>query len=113
MIEEVAASPAPLGQRHLGDADAVPYAVSMVEITLPPNLERFATEALAAGRYRDSAELITAGVDLLRQHEEARTAFIETLDDAFADAEREGWRGADDVVARLYQLIEAKERDAA
>jgi len=35
-------------------------------MNLPPELERFAKEAVAAGRYRDVAELVAAGVSLLR-----------------------------------------------
>ena len=35
---------------------------AMDAVTLPPELERFAEEAVAAGRYRDFSELVAAGV---------------------------------------------------
>ena len=35
---------------------------TMDGVTLPPDLEQFATEAVAAGRYRDTAEVVRAGV---------------------------------------------------
>ena len=49
----------------------------MDTVTLPPDLERFAEAAVAAGRYRDIAELVAAGVDLLRRREEARAAYAQ------------------------------------
>src|SRR5690348_5579420 len=36
------------------------YVPDMNDMTLPPELERFAAEAIAAGRYRDKAELLAA-----------------------------------------------------
>jgi hypothetical protein len=38
------------------------YDLVMDDMTLPPELERFAAEAIAAGRYRDKADLLAAGV---------------------------------------------------
>jgi hypothetical protein len=43
------------------------YALAMENVTLPPELERFATEAVAAGRYRDVAAVVVAGVSLLQR----------------------------------------------
>ena len=42
------------------------------DVTLPPELERFAEEAVAAGRYRDLSDVVAAGVSLLRRAEAER-----------------------------------------
>ena len=84
----------------------------MDSVTLPPELERFATEAVAAGRYRDLSELVAAGVGLLRRQEEARVDFVASLEAAEAAAEHEGWHSLDEVLVEADQIIAAK-RDAA
>jgi antitoxin ParD1/3/4 len=80
-------------------------------MTLPPELERFANEAIAAGRFRDVAELVASGVSLLQRQEQARSAFITSLEDAEAEAERDGWHSLDDVLAETDTII-ASMRDA-
>jgi putative addiction module CopG family antidote len=82
----------------------------MNDVTLPPELERFAEEAVAAGRYRDVSEVIAAGVSLLRRAEAERAAFIRSLEEAQAEAEREGWHALDDVLAEVDALEEARAR---
>jgi putative addiction module CopG family antidote len=47
----------------------------MDALRLPAELEHFAAEAIASGRYRDMSEVITAGLSLLRRAEAARAAF--------------------------------------
>ena len=84
----------------------------MDDVTLPAELERFAAEAIASGRYRDLSEVVAAGVSLLRLQERARTDFIASLEAAEAEAEREGWHSLDEVMAEAEQIIAAK-RDAA
>ena len=84
----------------------------MDNVTLPPELERFATEAVAAGRYRDVSAVVAAGVSLLQRQEAARAEFIASLEAAEAEAEREGWYSLDEVLAEADGIIAAK-RDAA
>ena len=52
--------------RHFGatlcGVAPITYHACVDTVTLPPELERFATEAIAAGRYRDIVEVLTAGV---------------------------------------------------
>ena len=84
----------------------------MDSVTLPPELERFAAEAVAAGRYRDLSELVAAGVGLLRRQEEARVDFVASLEAAEAEAEHEGWHSLDDVLVEADRIIAAK-RNAA
>jgi putative addiction module CopG family antidote len=83
----------------------------MDTITLPPELEHFATEAVAIGRYRDMSDLIAAGLSLLRRQEQARTAFARSLEEAEAESERDGWHSLDDVLADMDAIIAAADRN--
>lgn len=82
-------------------------------MTLTPELERFATEAVASGRYRDRADLVAAGVSLLQRQEATRAAFIKSLEEAEAEAERDGWHSAEDVHAEMAALIDEVRRAKA
>jgi putative addiction module CopG family antidote len=84
----------------------------MDNVTLPPELERFAAEAVASGRFRDLSEVVAAGVALLQRHEQVRATFVASLEAAEAEAERAGWHSLDDVLAEADAIIAAK-RDAA
>jgi putative addiction module CopG family antidote len=50
-------------------------------VTLTPDLEQFATSVVAEGRYHDVAEMVRAGLSLLRDAEQERAAFIASLDE--------------------------------
>ncbi len=84
----------------------------MKDVTLPPELECFAAEAIATGRYRNVTEIVTAALSLLRRLEAERTTFIESLELAESDADRNGWHTLDQVQAEADRIIAAK-RDAA
>jgi len=84
----------------------------MENLTLPPDLERFATEAVAAGRFRTMSDVVAAGVKLLQQAEAEVAAFAESLQAARAEADRDGWHSLDEVMAEADRIIAAK-RDAA
>jgi len=73
---------------------------------LPPELERFANEAIAAGRFRDVADVVAAGVSLLQRQEQARAAFIMSLEDAEEESEREGWHSLEEVLAEADEIIQ-------
>jgi Arc/MetJ-type ribon-helix-helix transcriptional regulator len=90
-----------------------PYDPDMDDITLPPELERFAAEAIAAGRYRDKAALLAAGVDLVRRLEAERATFVASLEAAEADTEQNGTLSLDDVIADMDRIIEAAQRRSA
>jgi putative addiction module CopG family antidote len=77
----------------------------MDDVTLPPELARFAEEAVAAGRYRDLSELVAAGVSLLRRLDEARSAFVASLDEAIAEGERDGFFSIEEVEREMDQVI--------
>ncbi len=87
--------------------------MKMNAVTLPPDLERFAAEAVAAGRYRDVAEVVAAGVSLLQHGEAERERFIRSLESAEAEAEREGWHSLEDVLDKADAIIAAKPGTAA
>ena len=77
----------------------------MDNVTLPPELERFATEAVAAGRYRDLSEVVAAGMRLLQREEAELAAFVESLEAARAEADREGWVSLDEMTAEMDRII--------
>lgn len=74
-------------------------------MTLTPELERFATEAVAAGRYRDLAEVVQAGVSLLQRSEAEVTAFVTSLDEAQAEGERDGFFAIEDVHREMTEML--------
>ncbi|HTU54928.1 MAG TPA: type II toxin-antitoxin system ParD family antitoxin [Acetobacteraceae bacterium] len=80
----------------------------MNAVTLPPELERFAEEAVASGRYHDMGEVLAAGLSLLQRAEAARAEFIASLEEAEAEAEREGWHSLEEVMAEGDRIIAAK-----
>lgn len=70
-------------------------------MTLPPELERFAADLVAEGRYRDLSEVAAAGVSLLQRHEKARADLLASVLAAEAEADRDGYFTADDMMARV------------
>jgi len=86
----------------------------MDDVTLPPELERFAEQAVASGRYRDMSDALAAGLRLLRRQEQARAAFNASLEAAEAEGEREGFFTIDEVHREINDLIDelAAELDA-
>jgi antitoxin ParD1/3/4 len=85
----------------------------MDHVTLPPELERFATEAIAAGRYRDMDELLRTGVGLLQRLEEERRGFVASLQAAEAEADRVGCVSLDQVDAGMRKAIRAAAQQGA
>jgi putative addiction module CopG family antidote len=85
----------------------------MDTVTLPPDLEQFANEAVASGRFRDRQEMLTAAMGLLRQQEAARAAFVTSLEEAEAEGERDGFFTIDEVMREMDELIEKAERRRA
>jgi len=79
----------------------------MNELTLPPDLERFAAEAIASGRYKDIDELVRTGIGLLQQLEAERAAFAQSLVDAEAEADRLGCASLEKVDAGMRAAIRA------
>ncbi len=79
---------------------------SMNAVTLPPDLERFADEVIAKGRFRDVDEVVRAGVSLLQRAEAERASFEASLDNAIAEGERDGFLTLDEVMRDADALLE-------
>lgn len=80
----------------------------MDTLTLPAELERFAAEAVAAGRYQDVAEVVAAGVNLLRRQEAARAELLASVLAAEEEADRDGFVSGDEMVARVRARLAEK-----
>jgi putative addiction module CopG family antidote len=79
----------------------------MNAITLPPDLERFADDIVAQGRFRDVAEVVRAGVTLLQHAEAERAAFVASLEEARAEGELDGLLTIEEVEADVRAAIAA------
>ena len=95
---------------NLFGCPAVPYHQAMDGMPLSPELERFAEDAIAAGRFRNMAEVVAAGIGLLQQREAASAAFVATLEAAEEESDRNGSHSADDVHAEMAALIDEARR---
>ena len=76
------------------------------DVTLSPELEQFAAEAVAAGRYRDVSEVVQAGLSLLQRAEAEVTEFVTSLEEARAEGERDGFLTAQQVERRVRAAIQ-------
>lgn len=85
----------------------------MDNVTLPPELERFATEAVAAGRYRDVSEVVAAGVSLLQRQEQARAELLTSVLAARDESDRSGYLDGDEVAERVRATIARRANAAA
>jgi antitoxin ParD1/3/4 len=80
----------------------------MDHVTLPPELTRFAEEAVAAGRYQDVSAVVAAGVRLLQRQEQARAEFLASVLAAEEEAEREGCVTGDEMITRVRARLAEK-----
>lgn len=83
----------------------MPTICAMDNVTLPPELERFAAEAVASGRYRDLSELLVAGVSLLQRQEAARAELLASVLAAQEQADRDGYLTGEEVATHVRQTI--------
>jgi len=74
-------------------------------VTLTPELERFAAEAIAAGRYRDVSEVVQAGLSLLQRADAARAALLASVLAAEAEGDRDGYLALDQLEVEMRQKI--------
>jgi antitoxin ParD1/3/4 len=79
-------------------------------VNLTPALEKFARECVAEGRYNNVSEVVRSGLRLLQDQEEARRQFEATLDEAVAEADREGWLTVEQVAADMQAVIDARKK---
>lgn len=82
-------------------------------VHLTPELEGFARSCVTSGRYNNVSEVVRAGLRLLQDNEERRAAFERSLEEARAEADRDGWVTAEEALASMDAIIEAAERAKA
>jgi putative addiction module CopG family antidote len=80
----------------------------MSTVTLPPELERFATEAVAAGRYRSVSDVVVAGMTLLQRQEQARADLLASVLAAEKEVARDGCVSGDEMLARVRARLAEK-----
>ena len=84
--------------------------LGMSDVTLTPELERFAAEAIAAGRYRDVSEVVQAGLSLLQRADAARAALLASVLAAEAEGDRDGYLALDQLKVEMRQTIHSAAR---
>jgi antitoxin ParD1/3/4 len=76
-------------------------------VHLTAELERFAQNCVASGRFNNVSEVVRSGLRLLQDAEERRAAFVASLEAAVAEGERDGFLTADDVETDVQAAIDA------
>jgi antitoxin ParD1/3/4 len=79
-------------------------------VHLTPELERFTRECVESGRYNNVSEAVRAGLRLLQEAEDRRRQFRAMLQEAEAEAERDGVITLDSMTAELDAIISASEQ---
>lgn len=87
--------------------------LGMDDVFLPPELEQFAAEAIASGRYRDRADLVVAAVSLLQRQEVARAELLASVLSAKVEGDRDGYLTGDEVAAQVRATIARRSNTAA
>ncbi|MGV3580455.1 type II toxin-antitoxin system ParD family antitoxin [Brevundimonas sp.] len=83
-------------------------------VHLTPELETFARDRVAEGRYNNVSEVVRDGLRLLQDREDRRRAFDASLTAAVREADEIGWHSAEEVLAEMDAIIaaaEAKSKD--
>jgi putative addiction module CopG family antidote len=78
----------------------------MENVVLPPELEQFAAEAVATGRYRDLSDLVTPGIGIPRRTEEASAPLLQSIQAAERNGELNGFLTNDEVMGDADAAIE-------
>jgi antitoxin ParD1/3/4 len=79
-------------------------------VHLTPELERFARNCVAEGRYNNVSEVVRSALRLLQEREEQRRHFTSMLDKALEEADRDGTFTAEEVRAGAQAIIDAHKR---
>ncbi len=80
------------------------------DIHLTSELERFARECVAEGRYDNVSEVVRAGLRLLQEAEEQRRRLLAVVREAEAEVERDGTFTLESVLAEVDAIIDAGEK---
>jgi antitoxin ParD1/3/4 len=76
-------------------------------VHLTPELERFARDCVAQGRYNNVSEVVRSALRLLQELEEQRRHFTAALDEALEEADRDGTFTVEEVRAGAQVIIDA------
>ncbi len=79
-------------------------------VSLTPELEHFARECVAEGRYNNVSEVVRAALRMLQEWEQQREQFTAMLDEAVEEADREGTFTVEEVRAGAQAIIDAHKR---
>jgi antitoxin ParD1/3/4 len=77
-------------------------------IHLTPELEAFARDCVASGRFNNVSEVIRSGLRLLQDAEHERAAFIASLEEARAEGARDGFLDTATIVRALRKDLVKK-----
>jgi antitoxin ParD1/3/4 len=80
-------------------------------VHLTPELEAFAREVVAEGRYNNVSEVVRQGLRMVQEAEERRRQFTASLRAAEERAEREGWISGEDALAEMDRVIDELARE--
>jgi antitoxin ParD1/3/4 len=78
----------------------------MPNVSLTPELERFAESCVQSGRYNSVSEVTRAALRLLQEAEARRTALLASVKEAEAEGERDGFLSIEQVEADLRAVID-------
>ncbi len=76
-------------------------------VHLTPELVAFAQGCVASGRYNSVSEVVRAGLRLVQEREEARAAFVRSLEEAVAGGERDGFFSLEEVRTSALAALQA------
>jgi antitoxin ParD1/3/4 len=79
-------------------------------VSLTPELERFAREVVAEGRYNNVSEVVRDGLRLLQDAAERKKSFMRMVREVEADVEKNGSISIDEAMAEVDRIIEEAER---
>ena len=74
-------------------------------VHLTPELEQFARECVAGGRYNNVSEVVRSAMRLLQDAEERRDAFLKMLQEVEAETDRDGAVSVEEVLREMDKAI--------
>jgi antitoxin ParD1/3/4 len=78
----------------------------MTNVSLTPELERFAEACVQSGRYDSFSDVARAALRLLQEMENRRAALLASLQEAEAEGERDGFATIVEVETELRAAID-------
>ncbi len=79
-------------------------------VSLTPELERFARDCVEGGRYNNVSEVVRAALRLLLEWEQQREQFTASLREAEEEADRDGTFTIEEVRAEIQAVIDASRK---